>query len=80
MDLDPLKAGGVGLMTEPAKLRAVERAAALDMFGCLRVVRFGKPTTEDQLALSNACFERLRKLKAEDPTGFTAASKALGWG
>jgi hypothetical protein len=46
---------------------------------CLRVTRFGKPMTEQQLAFSNACFERLGKLKAEDPAAFTAASKRLGW-
>ena len=52
----------------------------MDVEQCLRVVRFGpSPTTEEQLAFSNACFERLGELKAEDPAAFTTASKRLGW-
>jgi hypothetical protein len=51
----------------------------LSMEQCLRIVRFGKPTTDEQLVRSNAVYERLGKLKAEDPAAFTAASKAVGW-
>lgn len=51
----------------------------LDVEQCLAIVRFGKPTTDAQLAASNAAFERLGKLKTEDPAAFTRASKNLGW-
>lgn len=58
---------------------AEDKVAQMDVEQCLRVTRFGSPSTDEQLAFSNACFERLGKLKAEDPVAFTAASKRLGW-
>ena len=67
------------MVSETASLRLAERVAEMDVEQCLRVTRFGSVTTEEQLAFSNACFERLGKLKAEDPAAFTAASKRLGW-
>lgn len=45
----------------------------------LRVVRFGKPTTDVQLEHSNSCFAELGKRKAADPAAFTEASKKVGW-
>jgi hypothetical protein len=57
-----------------------ERVAGMDVEQCLQVVRFSpSPRTDEQLAYINACFDRMGKLKADDPAAFTAASKRLGW-